>query len=299
MLLASFLEPRNILFENKILTKEQVYRLLVDRLFSQYKMPISASELMELILKRDEEISVAYPSGIAIPHIRMDNFNDTLIAMVFLQNPLDYNGIKVSWVVLIITDKTSSKTYLNIVSALLKLSKDEKAMAAMQSAGDGHSVIHFLKKNEVEVKKDITINDIMVQNPIAAQPQSSLRELINLMGTHRVAGMPVVDETGKYIGEVNVLNLLKVGIPNYVMMLENLSFLASYEPLENLLEKQDILFVKDIMTTDDVVIRPEASIIEAVFLLFSNDKRYLSVVQDGKLIGLVTAMDILIKVITV
>lgn len=299
MLLASFLEPRNILFENKILTKEQVYRLLVDRLFSQYKMPISASELMELILKRDEEISVAYPSGIAIPHIRMDNFNDTLIAMVFLQNPLDYNGIKVSWVVLIITDKTSSKTYLNIVSALLKLSKDEKAMAAMQSAGDGHSVIHFLKKNEVEVKKDITINDIMVQNPIAVQPQHSLRELINLMGTNRVAGMPVVDETGKYIGEVNVLNLLKVGIPNYVMMLENLSFLASYEPLENLLEKQDILFVKDIMTTDDVVIRPEASIIEAVFLLFSNNKRYLSVVQDGKLIGLVTAMDILIKVITV
>ena len=299
MLLASFLEAHNILFENRVLTKEQVYKQLVDRLCSQYKLPVCGSKLLELIFQREEEVSSAYPTGIAIPHIRMDGLNDTLIVMTFLQNPLDYNGIKVSWVVLILTDKTSSKTYLNIVAALLKLSKDKEAMAALASAGDGYSVIQYLKRKEVEVKKDVTVADIMVQNPIAVLPQNSLRELINLMGTHRVAGMPVVDETGKYIGEVNVLNLLKVGVPNYVMMLDNLSFLASYEPLENLFGKQDILFVKDIMTTGDVFIRPESSIIEAVFLMFSQNKRYLSVVKDEKLVGLVTAMDILIKVITV
>jgi len=299
MLLASFLEAHNILFENRVLTKEQVYKQLVDRLCSQYKLPVCGSKLLELIFQREEEVSSAYPTGIAIPHIRMDGLNDTLIAMTFLQNPLDYNGIKVSWVVLILTDKTSSKIYLNIVAALLKLSKDKEAMTALASAGDGYSVIQYLKRKEVEVKKDVTVADIMVQNPIAVLPRYSLRELINLMGTHRVAGMPVVDETGKYIGEVNVLNLLKVGVPNYVMMLDNLSFLASYEPLENLLGKQDILFVKDIMTTGDVFIRPESSIIEAVFLMFSQNKRYLSVVKDEKLVGLVTAMDILIKVITV
>ncbi len=31
MLLASFLEAHNILFENRVLTKEQVYKNLVDR----------------------------------------------------------------------------------------------------------------------------------------------------------------------------------------------------------------------------------------------------------------------------
>ncbi len=299
MLLASFLEAHNILFENRVLTKEQVYKELVDRLCSQYKLPISSSKLLELIFKREEDVSCAYPTGIAIPHIRMDGFNDTLIAMAFLGNPLDYNGIKVNWVVLILTDKTSSKTYLNIVAALLKLSKDKEAMKALASAGDGHSVIHYLKKNEVEVKKDVIIADIMVQNPIAVLPQNSLRELINLMSTHKVAGMPVVDETGKYVGEVNVLNLLEVGIPNYVMMLDNLSFLSSYEPLENLFSQQDLLFVKDIMTTDEIFVRPEASIIETVFLMVSHNKRYLSVVKEGKLVGLITAMDILRKVIAV
>jgi len=83
MLLASFLEAHNILFENRVLTKEQVYKELVDRLCSQYKLPISSSKLLELIFKREEEVSCAYPTGIAIPHIRMDGFNDTLIAMAF------------------------------------------------------------------------------------------------------------------------------------------------------------------------------------------------------------------------
>ncbi|HNZ32792.1 MAG TPA: PTS sugar transporter subunit IIA [Candidatus Cloacimonas sp.] len=299
MLLASFLEPRNILFENRVLTKEQLYQILVDRLCSQYKLPICGSKLMELILQRDEEVSPAYSTGIAIPHIRMENFNDTLIAMAFLQNPLDYNGIKVSWVVLIITDKTSSKLYLNIVAALLKLSNDKEAVADLHNTGDGHSVIQYLKKKEVEVKKDVTIADIMVQKPIAVHPENTLRELINLMCMYRVAGMPVVDATGKYIGEVNILNLLKVGIPDFVMMLDDLSFLASYEPLENLLEKQDLLLVNDIMATDEKTLSPETSIIEAVFLMFTNKKRYLSVVKEGKLVGLVTAMDILTKVIAV
>ncbi len=49
MLLASFLEAHNILFENRVLTKEQVYKKLVDRLLcSQYKLPVSGSKLLEL-----------------------------------------------------------------------------------------------------------------------------------------------------------------------------------------------------------------------------------------------------------
>jgi CBS domain-containing protein len=53
------------------------------------------------------------------------------------------------------------------------------------------------------------------------------------------------------------------------------------------------------MATDEKTLSPKTSIIEAVFLMFTNKKRYLSVVKEGKLVGLVTAMDILTKVIAV
>lgn len=298
MQLASFLDVMDIYHENKVLSKLQVYQHLVEKICRNHHLPIPCHELLDLVLQRDEEASTAYPTGIAIPHVRLDGFEDTVVAMVFLQNPIDFNGVEVSWIVLIITDKTSSKVYLNIVAALLKLSKDTQATATLKSAPDGHAVIHHLKKMNVEVKKDLCIADIMIQNPIAIGPDATLRELNNLMNIHQVAGLPVVDNTGKYLGEVHILNVLKVGIPEYMMMLDNLNFLMSFEPLEKLFENQDEIMVSDIMVMDEVFLRPEASIIEAVFEMISHHKRYMSVIKDDKLVGLVTAMDILRKVIT-
>ncbi|MDZ4182178.1 MAG: CBS domain-containing protein, partial [Candidatus Cloacimonadaceae bacterium] len=100
-----------------------------------------------------------------------------------------------------------------------------------------------------------------------------------------------------FLGEVSILKVLKVGLPDYLMMLDNLAFLKSYEPLESLFEKEDTLRVADVMKREVEVLSPSASIIEAVFEMIQNDKRFFSVVEDGKLLGIVTAMDIFRKVI--
>lgn len=110
--------------------------------------------------------------------------------------------------------------------------------------------------------------------------------------------MPVTDEHGSYLGEVNILGLLKVGVPDYLMMLDNVSFLRSYEPLERLFEQEDTLTVGEIMDSNTEVLRPDTSIPEAVFGMIQRQKRFYSVVDDqGKLVGVVTAMDIYKKII--
>jgi len=298
MYLASFLNPQAIIIEPRILNKEQVYHELVEAICRHYQLPVCGQPLLDLILKRDEDTTTAYNSGIAIPHIRMEGFQDTVVGMALLQNPIEIDGMKVRWVVLIITDKTSSKLYLNMVASLLKLSKDEQVMQTLFSAHDGHGVITYLKQMGVEVKKEISIADIMISDPVTIKPQATLYELNNLMRQHGIAGLPVVDDKGSYLGDVNILDVLKVGIPEYMMMLDNLNFMVSYEPLENLFDRQDEIKVKEIMNHDTTCLRPEASIIEAVFIMITSKKRYMSVVKDGKLIGLVTAMDVLRKVIT-
>lgn len=298
MYLASFLNPQEIVIESRILSKEQVYRELVERICRHNQLPVCGQPLLDLILKRDEETSTAFNTGIAIPHIRMDGFQDTVVAMALLQNPIVIDGNKVRWVVLIITDKTSSKLYLNIVASLLKLSKDDQAMANLFSSTDGHGVITHLKQMGVEVKKEINISDIMISDPVAISPNATLHDLNTLMSLHGIAGLPVVDEHKNYLGEVTILDVLKVGIPEYMMMLDNLNFMVSYEPLENLFDRQDEITVKEIMSRDNTSLRPEASIIEAVFIMITQKKRYMSVVKDNKLVGLVTAMDVLRKVIT-
>jgi len=298
MILANLLDPRAIVFEHRVLNKEQVYEVLVERICHYYDLPVCGNALLKLIMDRDREISTAYPTGIAIPHIRMENYADTVVAMAFLQNPLDCEGIKVHWVCLIITDKSSSNIYLNLVSALLKLSKDENSVNALHLQSDGASVVQLLRKWNIDIKKEITIGDIMVSEPLSIPPEALITDLIGVICTRNLSFIPGTDHADLYLGEVNILRLLKVGVPDYLMMLDNLSFLRSYEPLEKIFEQENVLCVKEIMDAKAPALSPETSIPEAVFEMIQHHKRFYSVVDSsGMLVGVITAMDIFRKII--
>jgi len=299
VLLSDFLDPRTILMESRILTREQVYENMMRKLCETHKhdLPICGMPLLEKILERDREASTAYPSGIAIPHIRLDGFQDTLISLCFMQNPLDFDGTMVSWVALIITDKSSSRLYLNIVAELLGLSKNQALMERLLRERDGVGIKHVIAKEGIRVSKDIFLSDIMISDPVVVHPDTTLKELNALMNTHNIAGFPVVDEKGRFKGDVNILNLLKVGVPDYLLMLENLAFLQSYEPLEKIFEQEESILVKDLMDKDVITLNSNASIIEAVYEMILHKKRYFSVVDQGQLKGVITAMDIFRKVI--
>lgn len=298
MLLANLLDARAIVHESRILSREQVYQELVERICRHHNLPICGSALLYMILERDQESSTAYPTGIAIPHIRMDNYRDTVVSMAFLQNPLDYEGTKVHWVCLVITDKSSSNLYLNLVAALLKLSKDSQVMQSLMHQHDGGGVVQLLAKMEIPLKKDITVADIMITEPVSISKDALLTELSGILCSRNLSFIPVVDQNNRYLGEVNILRLLKVGVPDYLMMLDNVSFLRSYEPLEKLFEQEDVLTVKDIMEKKEEYLTPDASIPEAVFEMIQHQKRFYSVVDpSGILVGVITAMDIFRKVI--
>jgi mannitol/fructose-specific phosphotransferase system IIA component (Ntr-type)/predicted transcriptional regulator len=298
MLLANLLDARAIVHESRILSREQVYQELVERICRYHNLPICGSALLNMILERDQEASTAYPTGIAIPHIRMENYHDTVVGMAFLQTPLDYDGTKVHWVCLIISDKSSSNLYLNLVAALLRMSKDDSIVQTLASQHDGFGVVQYINKQEIQLKKEITISDVMISEPVTISQNALLAELSTLLCSKNLSFIPVVDDSGHYLGEVNILRLLKVGVPDYLMMLDNLSFLRSYEPLEKLFEQEDVLTVKDIMEKKEEYLTPDASIPEAVFEMIQHHKRFYSVVDDkGKLVGVVTAMDIFRKVI--
>ncbi len=299
MLLADFLDARTIAFEQRVLAREQVYGDIIDRICQLHRQhaPNCGPPMLQAILDREQESPMAYPSGIAIPHIRVEGLSDTLMGMTFLQNPLNFNGISVNWVVLIFTDRSSSKIYLNIVAALLKLSQNQELMRQITSLADGHAVISVLRQHQVEVGRDVNIGDIMVSNPVCVGPDALLSELDSLINEHGVSMLPVVDAEQRYLGEVSILDVLKVGVPDYLMMMNDLAFLKSYEPLEQLFEQEGELRVGQIMRTGLKTLSSQASIVETAHHMILERKRTFSVVDKGRLVGVVTAMDIFRKVI--
>lgn len=296
MQLASLLDSRTLFVEAHTKTREEIYNEMVLRICKVNSLPICGSKLVDLIVQRDRESSIAYPTGLAIPHVRMEGLNDTVLSICILNKPVDYDGTPISIIVLIITDKAASRLYLNLVAALLKASKDQAVMAQLTSCRDGHELLATIKKLEIRVKENLSIQDIMITKPVTIGPDAKLSELGKVMAENDMAVLPVVDSQNTYLGEVGVINLLKVGVPDYLMMIDNLNFISNFEPLEHLFEKEDIVSVREIMYANHVVLSPSTSIIEAVTLMIRFKCRFFSVVENGKLVGVLTAMDVFSKV---
>lgn len=113
--------------------------------------------------------------------------------------------------------------------------------------------------------RNTIIEDIMVKDVAYATLPGSRDEVLKILKDKRISGVPVLKDD-RVVGIVTRTNLLK-----------------------NPEEEQLAL----LMARDPITISPYANITEAARLLYDNDIRRLPVVDDGKLVGLVTIADII------
>jgi acetoin utilization protein AcuB len=129
------------------------------------------------------------------------------------------------------------------------------------------------------------IGDIMTANVVSIPSTTSLAEARRTMEAHRVKHLPVVDKE-KLVGIVTRRALEKAGPSELTTF--------SKQELNYLLNR---LTVKEVMSSDVVTISPETSVEEAVMLARLNRNRSFLVVEDGKLIGIVTNSDFFYRVL--
>lgn len=128
----------------------------------------------------------------------------------------------------------------------------------------------------------LNVHAFMTSNPATVEPETTLRELLALMNTHGWRQVPVVRD-GLLVGIVTDRDL-RLAIDSPV--------LAEEEHLDraDLLEE---LTVESCMTRDPVTVTPEQPAHEAADLMCVHKYGALPVVEDGRLVGIVTGEDFL------
>lgn len=297
MHLVSLLNPKLIHFEDRNFNKEQILKALIEKICNSFKLKNRSEQLYEMVLQREKEAPTVYPTGIAIPHVRVDDLDDTIIAICVPQKPIQNGGAEIKIYILIITDKNVSSLYLNVVAAFMRISKDTDFFHRLLAAGDANTFISLIKDAGIVVKDEVTVSDIMTAVPHVINENESIRVLAEMMKEKGLYYVPVVNDNGDWVGDVNILHYLEVSLPDYMRMLNNVNFLRNFEPFEHLYKKEDSVLVKHVMSKPERLLRPEFSIIEAVFEMVRQKKQTFSVIQDKKVVGIVTAMDIYKKVV--
>ena len=131
------------------------------------------------------------------------------------------------------------------------------------------------------MKKNEPISSIMTREVITLSLKDSLYSAEKRMKTNHIRHMPVIDND-KLIGLISLSDLQRI------------SFIDAYSkegtedtPVYNMLS------IKDMMIKNPLTANPKTTILEVSKLLASKEFHSLPVVEDGKLVGIITTTDLL------
>ena len=126
-----------------------------------------------------------------------------------------------------------------------------------------------------------SIGQVMKSPVVTAKPGDTLADLVTLSRQRRIGHFPVV-EGDKVVGIITDRTLREAS-----------THPAVYNLLLDLLASLDRGVVEQIMIRDVITARPETPVVDAVKLMREHRIGCLPVVRDGKLVGIVTAFDLL------
>jgi len=295
MKLSSLIEKDLILVKQDVKTREEAIGAAVNALLDKKKLSIDKKQIISEINQRDELGGTVFPTGLAIPHARIKDYGDLSIMICIPENPVKIGVIEVRCFVIMLTSMAVSNLYLQVLATFTKLSMDKDFFSRLISSASPFEAEKLLE--EIYVKKDLTVEDIMTTEYGTIGPDSNLKQLTDLFYLKKTSYIPVLDDKKQFIGEVRINDLISVGIPNYAVMIGNLSFLNSFEPFEKLMLEEENILVGDIMKKSLVSLGPETSVVEAALEMTQGNYRHLPVVKDGVLLGILNIMDILVKVL--
>ena len=143
------------------------------------------------------------------------------------------------------------------------------------------------------------VRDIMDPDPPSVKPETPVEEVVGTLRRHELPGLPVVDDEGRVVGIVTEADLVlpddegDLHIPHYINLFGGTVFLEPLGRFEDRLRKAFASTAADMMTEDPDTVAPDTSVREAARLIHESGHNRLPVVENGRLVGVVTRLDVL------
>ena len=123
----------------------------------------------------------------------------------------------------------------------------------------------------------LLVSDYMTRELITFSPDQSILEVMELFIRHRISGGPVVDDKGILVGVVSEADFMKqISESRYFNM--------------PILEKQ----VANFMSSPVNTIEHDRTIFDAALYFYTNSRRRLPVLNNGRLVGQISRRDIVV-----
>ncbi|KGM44987.1 CBS domain-containing protein [Neobacillus niacini] len=138
------------------------------------------------------------------------------------------------------------------------------------------------------------VRDIMITKVFTVKPSNTIKELLDILNSNRIGGVPVVDDKDHLVGMVSDGDVLRYLAPK-PLGIAGLVYIIEAEEIEEVLQEKLDTQVKDIMTKRNLLfVSPDEEFDKTVRLLSRHHFKKLPVVNGaGRVIGVLSRGDII------
>ena len=309
MKFSSYLNTDYIFPNLEASSKEEIIRKIVskvaedDRVVGEQK-----DEIIKNILKREEEISTCIGGGIFLPHTRMIDFSDFIIAVATVKGKIvsDIGGTnetdEIKVVFLIVSDVLKNKNLLKAMSVISKIGlKQPEVIEKIKKSNSPKEIYELLAANDIELEHKIIAEDVLSPEIRPAKENDTLEEIAKRLILEQKSALPVLSDDNVLLGEITERELIGFGMPEHLSLMSDLNFLTVGEPFEEYLLNESTMTIKDIYRKDikHLMIDKDTPIMEICFKMVYKGMHRLYVVnpKNNKYLGIINRSDIIKKVL--
>lgn len=191
-------------------------------------------------------------------------------------------------VLFVVAPPRQAPLYLQVVGAFARLLSRADVVDAVLRAPDAAAVAALPAWEEVVLRDQLAVRDLMTERPRSVGPDTPLRDAALDMTRGGVAGLPVVEADGRVVGMLSQRELLQHLLTKY---LARGGGTAQPGPGEQPRR------VRDVMTRQVLCVSPDQPVAEVAAMMTNKDVDRVPVVRDGRLVGFLTRGDIVRKLI--
>jgi CBS domain-containing protein len=141
---------------------------------------------------------------------------------------------------------------------------------------------------------EMKVRDFMITKVFTVKPSDTVKELLDILNSNRIGGVPVVDDKDHLVGMVSDGDVLRYLAPK-PLGIAGLVYIIEDGEIENVVQAKLDTPVKDIMTKRNLLfVSPDEEFDKTIRLLSRHHFKKLPVVNGaGRVIGVLSRGDII------
>jgi len=136
------------------------------------------------------------------------------------------------------------------------------------------------------------VRELMSPAVVAVDPKKPLRNILELMLRRHLNDVLVVDQEQRLAGIVTYSDLCRKILPTQKELMEHEEYMIAPESMEDRIADITHIPVGEVMTHRVITVTPDTEVLKAGALMIAHRVKQLPVVEDEKVVGIISHTDI-------